>query len=259
MPATTQIGFRYPVDLREWYPTTTQQSRTGIHNDCFLASPTDSGTFENSTSRPYAKLLTNQTACGGEPCENAGTPARNSCTDILKEGADYPLAWLRADYAPSELNRWKAEGCYAEVSRSMGYRLQLNAASHAQVAAAGQSVSVDVDLRNVGWARIFNARKLVATFNNNATGERFSSAAGNLQTLTPQAIASTRQTTTVPVPTSASKGSHFLHLSAADVFAATASNTNFTVRFVNADDSAKGQAQVAANGLFKVGTQLTVN
>jgi Domain of unknown function (DUF4832)/Domain of unknown function (DUF4874) len=258
MPATTQIGFRYPVDLQKWYPSATQQSRAGIHNDCFLAGPTDSGTFEDPTTRPYAKALTNQTAYGGETCENADTPVRNTCADILKEGAEYHLAWLSGDYAPSVLNKWKADGCYAEVSRSMGYRLQLDAASHAPEGLAGQSITVDIDLRNVGWARIFSARKLQASFINNATGERFSAAAGNLQTLSPQATATTRQTITVPVPAGAAKGSYTLHLSAPDVHTATASDAKFAVRFANADDAAKGQAWDAASGLFKVGTQLTV-
>ena len=258
IPATTQIGFRYPPDLQKWYPSASQQSRAGIHNDCFLAGPDDSGTFENPTSRPYAKTLTNQTAYGGETCENAGTPVRSSCTDILKEGAEYHLAWLSGDYAPSVLNNWKAEGCYAQVARTMGYRFQLDAASHVQEAAPGQSVVVNIDARNVGWARIFSARKLVATFVNTATGERFSASAGNLQNMPPQAVASTRQTITVPVPANASKGSYTLHLSAPDVFAATANDARFAVRFANADDAAKAQAWDASSGLFRLGTQLTV-
>ena len=259
MPATTQIGFRYPLDLQKWYPSATQQSRAGIHNDCFLAGPSDSGTFEDPSSRPYAKALTDQTAYGGETCENAGTPVRNTCADILKEGADYHLAWLSADYAPSVINKWKADGCYAQVSRSMGYRLQLDAASHAPDATAGQSVTVNIDLRNVGWARIFSARKLVATFVNNATGATFNAAAGNLQTLPSQATASTRQTITVPVPASTAKGSYSLHLGAPDVHNATAGDARFAVRFANADDANKGQAWNAASGRFKVGTQLNVN
>lgn len=262
MPATTQIGFRYPADLQKWYPSATQQSRAGIHNDCFLAGPSDSGTFDNAGSRPYAKALTDQTAYGGETCENAGTPVRNACADILSEGAQYHLAWLSADYAPSILNRWKADGCYAQVSRSMGYRFQLDAASHAPEATAGQSVTVNVDLRNVGWARIFTPRKLVATFVNNATGASFNAAAdtatGTLQTLASQATASTFQTITVPVPASAAKGSYTLHLGAPDVFNATAADAKFAVRFANADNAAKGQSWDAASGLFKVGTQLTV-
>jgi Domain of unknown function (DUF4832)/Domain of unknown function (DUF4874) len=262
MPTTTQIGFRYPADLQKWYPSATQQSRAGIHNDCFLAGPTDSGTFDDASSRPYAKTLTDQTAYGGETCENAGTPVRSACSDILSEGAQYHLAWLSADYAPSILNRWKADGCYAQVSRSMGYRFQLDAASHAPEATAGQSVTVNVDLRNVGWARIFTPRKLVATFVNNATGASFNAAAdtatGTLQNLASQATASTLQTITVPVPAGAAKGSYTLHLSAPDVYSTTAADAKFAVRFANADDAAKGQAWIASSGLFKVGTQLTV-
>ena len=248
----------HPPDLQKWYPSATQQTRAGIHNDCFLAGPSDSGTFDDPSSRPYAKALTNQTAYGGETCENAGTPVRNTCADILREGAEYHLAWLNISYAPTVINKWKADGCFAEVSRSMGYRLQLDAASHASEAAQGQNVAVNIDLRNVGWARIFSARKLVATFINNTTGERFNAAAGNLQTLSPQATASTRQSITVPVPAGATKGSYTLHLSTPDIFAATATDAKFAVRFANADDAAKGQAWVAASGLFNAGTQLTV-
>ena len=98
----------------------------------------------------------------------------------------------------------------------------------------------------------------MATFVNNATGERFSAAAGNLQTMPPQAAASTRQTITVPVPASAAKGSYTLHLSAPDVFPGTSNDARFAVRFANADDAAKAQAWDAGSGLFKVGTQLTV-
>jgi Domain of unknown function (DUF4832)/Domain of unknown function (DUF4874) len=260
MPATTQIGFRYPPDLQKWYPSPTQQSRAGLHNDCFLAGPTDSGTFEDATSRPYAKALTDQTAYGGETCENAGTPVRSTCPDILKEGAEYHLAWLNINYAPSVINQWKAEGCFTEVSRSMGYRLQLDAASHAPEASAGQTVAVSVDLRNVGWARIFSTRKLVATFKHASTGATFSAsaAANSLQTLPSQATTSTRQTITLAVPAGTAKGSYTLHLGAPDVHTATANDPRFAVRFANADDSAKGQAWDTASGMFKVGTVLTV-
>jgi hypothetical protein len=258
VPTTTQIGFRYPPDLQKWYPSPSQQSRAGIHNDCFLAGPSDSGTFDDPSSRPYAKALTDRTAYGGETCENAGTPVRNTCADILKEGAEYHLAWLNINYAPSVINQWKAEGCFAEVSRSMGYRLQLDAASHEREAAAGQSVTVAVDLRNVGWARMFSARKLVATFVNDTAGSSFGAAAGDLQSLTSQATASTRQSITVPIPAGMPKGSYTLHISAPDIHDATAGNARFSVRFANADDVGKGQTWDAASGRFKVGTLLTV-
>jgi Domain of unknown function (DUF4832)/Domain of unknown function (DUF4874) len=258
IPATTQIGFRYPVDLQKWYPSATQQSRAGIHNDCFLAGPTDSGTYEDPTSRAYAKALTANTAFGGETCENAETPVRDTCADILSEGAQYHLAWLSNDYAPSVINAWKSGGCYAEVSRSMGYRLQLDALSHASQVARGQSLSVSVDLRNVGWARIFSARKLAVTLRHKTSGATITGAAGNLQSLPSQATASTRLTIDVAVPANAQTGDYEVLLSSSDSFSVNSGDRKFNLRFANADNAAQGQVWDAANAAFKAGTTLGV-
>ena len=76
VPATTQIGFRYPSDLMKWYPSATQQSRVGMHNDCFLAGPTDSYTYRSSDERTYVQSMTQNVAFGGETC-NDGTFAHH--------------------------------------------------------------------------------------------------------------------------------------------------------------------------------------
>jgi hypothetical protein len=60
------------------------------------------------------------------------------------------------------------------------------------------------------------------------------------------------------VPANAAKGNYTLHLGAPDVHSATAADARFAVRFANAEDAAKGQAWDPAQGLFKVGTVLTV-
>jgi hypothetical protein len=258
VPSTTQLGFRYPPDLRKWYPNAAQQTRAGLHNDCFLAGPTDSGTFENLGDRDYAKTLTEQTAFGGELCDNAGTPLRDTCADILSEGAQYHLAWLNINFGLPIINRWKADGCFAEVSRTMGYRLQLDAVSHASDVAAGQTVAINVDLRNVGWARMFSARQVVATFKHKVTGAVFQTSAGNLQTLPPQAAVSTRLTLNMAVPAGAAAGDYTLSLSVPDVFASTATDPRFSVRFANADDAAAGQTWTASNASFITGTVLKV-
>jgi len=44
--ASIQIGFRYPPDLQKWYPDPREQHRVGLHNDCFLSGPTDTGTYQ---------------------------------------------------------------------------------------------------------------------------------------------------------------------------------------------------------------------
>jgi len=258
VPATTQIGFRLPADVITWYPTATQQSRVGVHNDCFLAGPTDTGTYANTAQRTYTQALSGNTAFGGETCQGAEMPERNTCADILFEGALYHLAWLNIAWAPTFINAWKAGGCFAEVSRTMGYRLQLDSMTHDTQVATGGTVVVAVDLRNVGWARMFNARQLMVTLRHKTSGATYTGAAGNLQTLAPKGTVATRVSVGVTLPATAQTGDYDVLLSAPDVFAATAANPRFAVRFANADNATLGQTWDAATARFKAGTTLSV-
>lgn len=109
---STSVGFRYPGDVIKWFPTvldggTSQQARVAFHNDCFLAGPTDTGTYASATSadRAYVASATEFVPFGGETCD-AEQPLRTACADILAEGARYHLAWLNFDYHPSFVTAW---------------------------------------------------------------------------------------------------------------------------------------------------------
>jgi hypothetical protein len=258
VPATTQIGFRYPADLMKWYPSPTQQKRAGAHNDCLLSGPTDTGTYQNSTQRPYVQALSAQTAFGGETCQGE-TPWRTTCNDILTEGKQYHLTWLNSGYAPAMINAWKSGGCYAQVSGFMGYRVQLDSATHDTQVWRGGTLPLSVNLRNVGWSRMFSDRALVVQLRHKSTGAVITARAGNLATLTPQATASTAQAVSVTVPADAATGDYDVYLSAPDVFPATAGDPRFSVRFANADNSGAGQTWDAAGARFKLGTTVRVN
>ena len=260
VPATTQIAFRYPADLQLWYPSASSApARVGMHNDCFLAGPTDTGTYTNSTSRGYAQELTKQGSFGGETCENAESPIRSSCSDILSEGAQYHLAWLNSAYAGSVLNSWKNGGCYTTVSSKMGYRIQVDRVTHGTVVTRGNTMPVSIDLRNVGWARMFVARSLVVTLRNRVTGATITASGGNLGTLPSQATASTRITVNVAVPTSAATGSYDVLLSAPDAFSSTKGDVRFAVRFANADQPDAGQTWNTAGATLSAGTTLRID
>ena len=258
VPETTQIGIRYPADLMQWYPDPGQQRRLGMHNDCFLAGPSDTGTYQRDGQREYVQALSAHTAFGGETCEGGRTPVRDTCADILEEGRRYHLAWLSADYAPSVIAGWKAQGCLAQVSAFMGYRLQLDGLVHAGEAAAGESVVFDVDLRNVGWARLTTARRLVVTLRHRDTGAMWSGAAGDLRELPPKAGASSRIRVTLTLPAGAQLGMHDVWLGAPDVFAATEADARFAVRFANADSADGLQLWSTSHGRFRTGSTVRV-
>lgn len=258
VPETTQIGIRYPTDLMQWYPDPLQQRRLGLHNDCFLAGPSDTGTYQRAGQREYAQVLSAHTAFGGETCVSGQTPVRDACADILSEGRRYHLAWLNADYAASVIAGWKVQGCLAQVSAFMGYRLQLDALAHAGEVATGEPLVVDVDLRNVGWARLFTPRRLVVTLRHRDTGATWSAAAGDLRELPPQASASSRIRVTLTVPAAAQPGDHEVWLGVPDAFAATQADPRFAVRFANADSAHAQQGWSATQGRFRAGSTVYV-
>jgi hypothetical protein len=258
VPSTTQIGFRYPADLMKWYPSPTQQKRAGLHNDCFQAGPSDSGTYTASGQREYVQALSVNAAFGGENCTNVETPKRMSCSDILAEGPLYHLAWLNASDWSGFISSWRNGGCLATVSGFMGYRMQLDGVTHDTAVSRGGTLPVQVDLRNVGWAKVFTARRLVVTLRHRATGATLNASAGDLSALPSQAKASTRIEVAVSVPAGAATGDYDVYLSAPDIFPATAGDPRFAVRFANADQSGSGQAWDAASARFKAGTTLTV-
>jgi hypothetical protein len=259
VPATTQVAFRYPSDLIKWYPSATQQSRAGMHNDCFLAGPTDSYTYTSTAQRTYAQALSANTAFGGETCGDAETPLRMGCSDILSEGPAYHVAWLNSSDWAGFITAWRNGGCLTQVSGYMGYRFQLDAVSHDTQVTRGASVAVAVDLRNVGWARIFSARKLVVTLKHRTSGATITGSAGDLRTLAPQASSSTRLSVGVTIPSDAQTGDYDVYLSAPDIFTTTAGDPRFAVRFANADNAGQGQTWEASTARFKAGTALRVN
>jgi hypothetical protein len=177
---------------------------------------------------------------------------------VLYDGPTYHWRYLRDDWGTVFTDGWKAQGCYPEVKRSLGYRFQLDAISHPSSAASGSTVNVAVDLRNVGWARIFTARKLVVTLQNTTNGTLISGSAGDMRILPPQATFPTRIGVAVNIPAGASPGDYAVYVSMPDIWSATKDKADFAVRFANADNLGNGQAWDAANFRFKTGTTLTV-
>jgi hypothetical protein len=270
-----QIGWRNLVDLMTWYPTPlnesqaftgTNQARSGIHNDCFLSNKDDSGTYWaagvantgrtlSNPFRAYHAQVSNWTTMGGENCGNGEYKA---CADVLNDGPLYHWRYLRDDWGTVYHDGWKAQGCYPEIKRSLGYRFQLDAISHPQSVARGGAINVQIDLRNVGWARIFSARKLVVTLKNRTGGALITGSDGDMRAFPPRATSSGTIGVAVDIPAGVSPGNYDVYVSMPDIWPGTKDNPYFAVRFANADDPAKGQAWEAANSRFKTGTTLTV-
>ena len=272
---STQISWRTLDDLKTWYPTAlnasqaftgTDQARSGIHNDCFLSNQDDSGTYWaagvadtgrtlSNLFRAYHAQASNWTSTGGENCSDG---QYKLCADVLNDGALYHWRYLRDDWGSVFDDGWKAQGCYPQILTSLGYRFQLDAILQPQSATVGTNINIAIDLRNVGWAGILSARKLVVTLQNRSTGALITGGAGDMRYLPPQATSSTNVVVPVSIPAGASTGTYDVYVSMPDVGTSTSKNPYFAIRFANADNSAKGQAWDPASARFKTGMVVSV-
>ena len=77
-------------------------ARTGHHNDCFLASSSDYGTYlDKNLEYPYLETDCKYTAMGGETCKH--NPPRSNCSTALKELEMFSWTYLNLDYHPDVL------------------------------------------------------------------------------------------------------------------------------------------------------------
>jgi hypothetical protein len=162
----------------------TDKARIGYHNDCFLASANDYGTYAdygNSSSAPkeattafrnYYSMDSKYVVVGGETCSDEYSP-QNDCAPAghaEQEFGDMHYSFLNADYNPDVNNDWQTGGCLDNIKRKLGYRLVLKDASFEQ----GDSLSVLIHLQNAGYAAPYNPRPVQLLLRNTATKQVYS-------------------------------------------------------------------------------------
>lgn len=170
MPADRSTQIRYPRYKHELYgePRTAEDafdgsyaSRVGHHNDCFVSSATDVGTYpsdEVERWRDYVAADTAWVPMGGETC--AVFPARSDCEPAMAEMERLHLSFLNEDYHPDVVRRWREQGCYDAIARRLGYRLAVREATFATAARPGGAFALSARVVNEGWAAPFNPRPL---------------------------------------------------------------------------------------------------
>jgi hypothetical protein len=136
----------------------TDQARVGHHNDCFLASDTDLGTYATpiDTWKQYVADEGQYTPVGGETC--ALNPPRTDCASATAEMARLHWSFLNINYRPEVLSGWMQGGCMPEIRKTLGYRFTLVDVAYSERVRPGGLLVVQVNLRNDGWAAPYNAR-----------------------------------------------------------------------------------------------------
>lgn len=272
VPASRFVQMRYAGHLMEWTPALPALAsalagsyRLGMHNDCFLASDSDVGSYSETAAtrnaqRAYIASLSALAPFGGETCnpaDEAGAVPRSSCAAILEEGARYHLAYLNDEYYRTLFHeKWIAAGCMAEVRRSIGYRLQLLALSHPARAAAGARLPLSLTVSNAGWSRPFNPRGIRILLRNRDSAALTALDASGADPRSWQPGMRSVALLSATLPAGLAAGNYDVLLAFPDP--ALAGDARYSIRPANADNSAAGQAWDATLGAFSSGSVLAV-
>jgi hypothetical protein len=158
------VGGTTPITLTNAYDGTTN-SRVGLHNDAFLSSNSDSGTFKNTTTEyTYLDAQSKYTLCGGE--SNALFATKQDCSVVFNWLTRFHYNYLNFGYYPATLDLWKTGGCYDEIQRRLGYRFEL-------VNSNITNNILTINLKNVGFANIYNQRDVYLVFKNTSDNVSF--------------------------------------------------------------------------------------
>jgi len=188
-PASNPVPIA-PLTAAEAF-TGTQRARWGHHDDCIVCGEWNFGTYTSarnnaSEMKAFLNLDNRYVVQGGEPGDPDGNASTvdedgdgytkgqyDSCPRVLREFKQMRWSTLNAFYnpgAPLSYDRWKAEGCFDTIARSLGYRLRLTSSTLPKTVAAGAPLQLAFTVVNDGWASPYNQRLLEAVLRNQQTG-----------------------------------------------------------------------------------------
>ncbi|MCF7825226.1 MAG: DUF4832 domain-containing protein, partial [Candidatus Marinimicrobia bacterium] len=141
------------------------------HNDCFLASATDYGTYGNvETDKTYLNLDNRYVPQGGETCNpSTYSECANSLVDLNR------MHWsvLNRDYHQGVLDGWETNGCWPEIQRRLGYRFILESSELQNEVKPGGILTSEFTIHNEGFASPYNPRNCELVIRNQATAVEY--------------------------------------------------------------------------------------
>ncbi|MCD4652168.1 MAG: DUF4832 domain-containing protein [Candidatus Cloacimonetes bacterium] len=158
-PLTSQEAFTY-----------TSRARISHHNDCWLASDTDMGTYPpvpeiREQQKQQIENQSKYTPWGGESC---CVSEYTNCVTALAEAERFHATYLDDLYHPDVIDELELEGCWDdEFAKKLGYRFELITSEFPSVAYRDKDFIFSIQLKNVGWAPLYNQRPVILRVLNN--------------------------------------------------------------------------------------------
>jgi Domain of unknown function (DUF4832)/Domain of unknown function (DUF4874) len=216
------------------------KARIAAHNDCFLASGDNWGTYKNRKLEMdfyhQDNLFVPQ---GGETCNSASdAQAYIGCDNALAELAYLRFSTLNIGYEPGVLNGWTTGGCMNQIKQRLGYRFVLLSAKIPDRVKPGSSLTLNISLKNDGFAAPYNPRPLELQLQNLTTGKvlKVKLEGGRAQNQDPrfwQPGQTYELNLEVGVPANLTEGDYRISLSLPDPESNLYARAEYAIRFAN--------------------------
>ncbi|MEC5147434.1 DUF4832 domain-containing protein [Chitinophaga sp. 212800010-3] len=260
LPAPLIVQVRYPTMKQDYLllmKKPQMKSRIGFHNDAFLSSNDDMGTFKSydisvnakasNTKEVLMSYTSNEagnTAMGGEsalanpPYDNCSVKGGQTETQL----AQFHYSYMNGTYNPKVLSGWAP--CIDDIKRKLGYRFVLEKGTFPSSAQRNAVFHVTINLANEGYAAPFNGKKVELVFSNESGNTQYIALLkDNVKGWTPG-----KQTidVNVLVPATVNEGNYKVYLRLADMNASLHNRPEYAIQCAN---EGTWTPQLAANDL----------
>jgi hypothetical protein len=243
LPAKRMIQLRTPAYKTDYLQRTTpltrseafsetKAARIGHHNDCFLASTTDYGTYSNiEAEKAYINQEGVYLPVGGETCPPDGVDPAD-CAKAETEMRNLHWSFLNEDYYHGVNDNWKTQGCMDNIIRKLGYRLVLLSSVCNDKILPGGTLNIQLKLNNTGYSAPYNPRKVEFVLKNTGTAETYMATTDeDPRFWRPETV--TETSFAIGIPDNMPAGTYNLYLNLPDPEPLLYGNPDYSVRFAN--------------------------
>ena len=250
---TGYVGSTSPLNSSEAYKGTAK-SRLAHHNDAFLENYGDMGTYtDTAKQKPYIAQETLYVPLGGESCilDEDVVSSNASYAKTTAEMSRLHWTFIQSGYSTVVTNRWREDGTFDELNRKMGYRYQLVKGSYSDQVTTGGTLSVNLQIRNNGYAPLYNERPVFIVLKNNNYSASLKLSSDPRRWLPNGEVVTINEQ--LKIPTDMPGGTYELYLYLPDAYSSISSNPCYAVRFANKD------VWVSSTGMNKLNASVTVS
>ncbi|KAA6339475.1 hypothetical protein EZS27_012579, partial [termite gut metagenome] len=262
LPARRMIQVRTPAYKRDYLQrptallrseafTETKAARIGHHNDCFMASPTDYGTYENiEVEKTYINNEGIYLPVGGETCPPDGVDPAD-CAKAENEMRKLRWSFLNEDYYKGVIDNWVTQGCMDNIIRELGYRFTLLSGTYTDKVSQEGTLNIEIKLNNAGYGCPYNPRKVELILKNTQTAQLYVAAVNeDPRFWRPQT--ETIVSANVGIPKDMPSGTYDLFLNLPDPEPLLYGNPDYSIRLANQN------MWLAETGYNNLGQQITI-